>query len=342
MLAAQFLGPGRVEAVETDNPTPHAGEALLRIDGCGICGTDLYIYSGKHPRARPPVILGHEFFGHIVAMGPEGDAPTDFRTGDRVTCFPLISCGTCHACRTSNSHVCRSLRLYGIDEAGGMAEYVRLPVSTLVKLPDALSSGAAALIEPLAVGVHAVELVAAPLNATDTGVVIGAGPIGLVTAIALRHRGVENIIVTDLNEFRLEIARNLSFDAYNPLEEDVVELVRAKTEGEGADLVFEAAGTPPAARQMTEVARCRSTIVNVSVFKEPAEVDLQAVNFKELTLVGAHVYTPDDYRTAIEVAQGGEVEKLVTHRLPLQEVSGAFDLFKSGQDVCKIVLEPES
>jgi len=208
MLAAKYLGPRHISAVETDDVKPRDGEAVLRVDGCGICGTDLNIASGKHPRAVPGLIVGHEFSGRIVEFGPGSGASTDLRVGDRVTCFPLITCGKCHACRSGHSHVCRSLGLYGIDREGGMAEYVRVPVSALIELPDSLSRDAGALIEPLAVGVHAVERVPAPVTENDTAVVIGAGPIGLVTALALRERGVERIFVTEPSDFRRDLAAN--------------------------------------------------------------------------------------------------------------------------------------
>ena len=119
-----------------------------------------------------------------------------------------------------------------------------------------------------------------------------------------------------------------------------MEVVRARTDGEGADLVFEAAGSPAAALQMTELVRSRGVIVNVSVLKEPVPIDMQAVNFRELEIVGTRVYTMDDYRTAIEVAQRGDLEKIVTHTFPLEEVSEAFELFRSGREVCKVIIDP--
>ena len=153
MLAARYLGPGRIEAERVSVPQIDAGEALIQVDACGFCGSDLNIVAGTHPRARPPLTLGHELSGRIARMG---EPSRDLADGDRVTAYPLITCGTCHACTHGNPHVCRQLRLFGFDVDGGMAQFVKLPVDALMKLPQEMPARIGALIEPLAVAVHGV------------------------------------------------------------------------------------------------------------------------------------------------------------------------------------------
>lgn len=335
MLAARYLAPNRIEAVELATPIVEEGEALVRVEACGICGSDLTIVAGLHPRARAPLTLGHEFCGQIVEI--RSTAGGTFKAGDRVSVYPLISCGHCFVCRHDNPHACRALRLYGFDADGGMAEFVKLPLTSLLKIPDSLSTTVGALIEPLAVGVHAVSRV--PIQPADTVVVLGGGTIGLVTALAARASGVARILVTDIAPARIELARQLGFEAFDAGDAGLAHLIFDVTDGEGADVVFECTGAPPAALQMTDLVRCHGTIVNVGVFKKPAALNLQAVNFKELTLIGSRVYSWRDFQLAIQMAPSLPVEKIATLGIPLRRVSDAFALLMSGAHVGKVLIQ---
>ncbi len=336
MLAAQYIEPHLVKAMHADPPTPGPGQALVRVSMCGICGTDLAIEAGRHPRAKPGLMLGHEFCGEITELNAEDSG---FQVGDRVTVYPLITCGSCLVCRTGNAHVCRDLRLYGIDEPGGMAAYVALPVEVLLKLPTSMTAQAGALLEPYAVGIHAVRR--SPVQPDDTVVVIGAGPIGLLNGLALKVMGVSRVYVSDINDFRLNLVEQCGLLPLDAATDDPVERILEVTDGEGADVVFEAAGTPSAAAQMTELVRCRGSVVNVSVFKSPPEVDMRSVNFKELTVIGTRVYTLEDFHTAINTVAQLPVDALVTHQLPLADVRKAFEVFKAGENVCKVLVDME-
>ena len=334
MLTAQYTEPRSVKAVEADMPTPAPGEALIRVSLCGICGTDLAIEAGKHPRAQPGLIMGHEFSGEIAEINAPG---SELRAGDQVTVYPLITCGKCLVCRTGNPHVCRDLKLYGIDAPGGMAAYVALPVDVLLKLPDSMSAKAGALLEPYAVGIHAARR--SPVQPDDTVVVIGGGPIGLLNGLALKTLGVEKVYLTDINAFRLGLAEKCGLIPLDTANDDPVERIQEVTDGEGADVVFEAAGSQSAAAQMTALVRSHGAIVNVSVFKFQPEIDMRSVNFKELTVIGTRVYTVEDFRTAIDTVEQLPVDTVVTHQLPLAGVTEAFEIFKAGVDVCKVLVD---
>lgn len=335
MLAARYLGPNRIRAIPSPKPEIGPEEALIQVEACGFCGSDLGIVAGVHPRARPPLTIGHEFCGRVVEI--RSSSP-DISRGDRVTSYPLISCGRCYVCRHGQPHVCRQLRLYGFDVDGGMAEFVKLPVDSVIKVPETMPSRTGALIEPLAVAIHA--LARAPLLAEDTVVVLGAGPIGLLTALAVRHSGVKQLFITDILESRLGFARQMGLAALCAEGDTLLNTVRSVTDNEGADLIFECTGDPRAAVQVTALARCRGTIINVGVFKNPALFDLQAVNFKELTLIGSRVYSKEDFDHAVEIAPSLPLSELITHTLPLEHVHDAFQLFRAGHGVCKVLVEP--
>lgn len=334
MLACKYLEPQVVKAIDIPTPTIQAGEALVKVEACGFCGSDLGIVAGVHPRARAPLTLGHEFAGRIVDIR---SADSRLKPGDLVTAYPLISCGTCYVCRNGTPHVCRHLQLFGIDVDGGMAEYVRLPVGSLVLLPSQMSSRTGALVEPLAVAVHGVSM--APINEPQTVVVLGAGPIGLLTALVAKAKGIPTVLITDVVPSRVELAARLGLRAM-PAGLRLARVVEQETAGEGADLVFECAGVPGTAREMTGLVRCRGGIVNLGVFKKPAEVDLQAVNFREITLVGSRVYSRQDFEAAVAMAPQLPLDPIVTHSFSLEKVTTAFELFRKGDNACKVLIVP--
>jgi len=335
MKAVQYLAPGKVEVVDADIPILSDGEVLVKIHAAGICGSDMSISSGNHPRATPPLTLGHEFAGEVVEINA-GAAETEIEVGDKVTVFPLITCGECWACRNDHEHVCRTLRMTGIDYDGGMAQYAKIPLNLTCKLPQKLSYELGALIEPFAVGIHAVDM--AQIQPDDFSVIMGAGPIGFIVAIALQHAGVKTILISDINQFRLDMAKNLGFDVIDASKYDVVEEIASRKNGEGADVVFEVAGSESSAMQMSNITRSRGKIILVSVHKVPHAVDLRDINFKEISLIGTRVYTRADYAEAIKIIDSTPLLSLVTHKMSLEQAPEAFTLMRNHDDVCKILL----
>jgi (R,R)-butanediol dehydrogenase / meso-butanediol dehydrogenase / diacetyl reductase len=333
MLAARYLGPDRIEAEEVSLPVIGEEEVLLQVEACGFCGSDINIIAGTHPRARAPLTMGHELSGRIVEINSSRD---DFAVGERVTMYPLISCGACYACTHGNAHVCRRLRLFGFDVDGGMAEFIKLPVSSLMKLPKGMPAQIGALIEPLAVAVHGVAR--ASLEGVNVAVVLGAGPIGLLTALVAQAQGVPHVVISDVVAWRLELGQSLGLRGVKA-GDDLKALVMSLTDGNGADIVYECAGHPSSAREMTALARSRGVIVNLSVFKNPVEVDLQAINFKEIEMVGSRVYERRDFEEAIQLAMKLPLQRIVSYTFPLRDVSQAFQQFLTG-NVCKVLILP--
>jgi 2-desacetyl-2-hydroxyethyl bacteriochlorophyllide A dehydrogenase len=338
MKALRYLNPEVLKTEEIDFPVYSEGEALVRVHAAGICGTDMAIFAGKHPRARAPLVMGHEFAGEIVDIKP-GTTETSLVPGDKVTAYPLLMCGACWACRNGASHVCRDLKLIGIDRDGAFAEYVSLPLELLVKVPEQLSYDQGALIEPLAVGVHALEMAGKP--DWQTAVVVGIGPIGLLVGLCLKNAGIKNVAMCDINSNRVKRAAGLNFQVINSAGENPVERVTEMTGGEGADIVFECAGSAPAALQMCDMVRPRGTIVMVSVHKEPHPVDLRSIAFKEISMVGTRVYTPENYRQALEMIADLPYNNVISHRVSLDKGAEGFDIMGHADDACKVIIRTE-
>jgi 2-desacetyl-2-hydroxyethyl bacteriochlorophyllide A dehydrogenase len=338
MKALRYLNPDILETQNIRPPVCGKGEALIRVHSAGICGTDLAIAAGKHPRAKAPLVMGHEFAGQVKEIQP-GHTPTDLTVGDKATAYPLLVCGQCWACTNGCEHVCRNLKLIGIDRDGAFAEYVSVPLDLVMKLPDNLTYDQGALIEPLAVGIHAVAM--ADVVACRSAVVIGAGPIGLLVALCLKKAGVSDIIMTESDVHRRMRAENLGFDVFDSEERGVADEVNRVTGNEGADMVFECAGTLSAARQMCKLVRTRGRVVVVGVHKEPHPVDLQTLNFREISMIGTRVYTREDFQKALQVIRDLPVEELISHKIPIDKAPQGFELIKKTDDVCKVIIQME-
>lgn len=339
MKTLVYAAPEKVEIREMAVPEPQEGQVRIKVKYCGICGSDIGIFTGKHPRAQAPLVLGHEFIGTIDAInGGSGK----FKVGDRVSAYPLISCGHCFACETGIPHVCQTLKLIGIDVDGGIAEYVTCDESVLFKIDDSVSDKAASVIEPLAVIIRTAHQ--ADFKALDSAVVVGAGPIGILTGIVLKHLGASKIIISDIDELRLDMCKEFGFETVNVKHDNLIDYVYNATNGVGVDVVFECSGSEVAALEMTKLCRIGGTICLTGVHKVPHAVNLQDVNFKEQTLIGSRVYTLREFGQAVAFAKeiAPELEKIVTHIVPLTESTKVFDLIKDPSEMTvKVVVDCE-
>lgn len=330
MKSIVYVGPKEVEYKEVSKPERKEGWTTIKISHSGICGGDLNIYYGTHPRAKAPLIMGHEFSGYI------DDEDSIYPKGTLVTINPLISCGSCEPCKTGQKHVCNSLKLLGIDCDGGFAEYVIVPDEMIIPLPEGVSTKMGAFIEPVAVAVHSVR--EGGYKSGDNALVFGAGAIGLSVAITLRTFGCLDVTVVENNDFRRNLAKNLGFKTVNPSKENVVEIVKNQTNGNGADIVFDCAGHPSVASILFEVAKVRGKIVIVAGYKKPTELPLIQGMFKESTIKFVRVYTEKEFAIAAEmVANNNDFEKIITNVLDVSDAKHGFDLLTSGADVVKVM-----
>lgn len=323
MKALIYEGAKQVAVRDVPKPVPQEGQALIRVDFCGICGSDIGIYSGTHPRAKAPLIMGHEFVGVIEEIRGEANG---FQAGDRVAPYPLLSCGHCFACRNGREHVCDTLKIIGIDLDGGVAEYVCCSTDVLFKVPEKVSGKVAGIIEPLAVAVHTLHR--AGFRPMDSILIQGAGPIGTLVGVVAKHSGAARIIISDFDEARLAVGRRLGFETVNVNQTNLTEYVRRATNGDGADIVFECTGAESAALEMTGPCRTDGMICLVGVHKAPRPVALADMHFRELNLTATRVYTKRDFGQAVELTQriSDDLEEVISHVVPLSRCANVFDL----------------
>jgi Threonine dehydrogenase and related Zn-dependent dehydrogenases len=335
-----YAEPEKVEIRDMQIPQPQKGQVRIKVKYCGVCGSDIGIYTGKHPRAKAPLVLGHEFIGTIDEInGGSGK----FKVGDRVSAYPLISCGHCFACKTGIPHVCQTLKLIGIDVDGGIAEYVTCDEAVLFLIDEKVSDKAASVIEPLAVIIRTIHQ--ANFQMLDSAAIIGAGPIGILTGIVLKHIGASKIIISDIDEMRLAMCQELGFETVNSQNDSMIDYVNKVTDNVGVDTVFECSGSEVAALEMSKLCRIGGMICMTGVHKVPHAVNLQDINFKEQTLIGSRVYTLREFEQAVEFAKeiAPELEQLVTHIVPLSGAKSVFDLIKNpAENTVKVVIDCQS
>jgi 2-desacetyl-2-hydroxyethyl bacteriochlorophyllide A dehydrogenase len=333
---AAFYRGGRqfaVEPVTAKEPGP--GEVAVDVAFVGICGTDMHVFHGNmDARVGHNRIIGHEMSGRVASVGSgvEGIAK-----GDAVVVRPLHPCGNCPACAAGNSHICHNLKFLGLDTDGAMQGRWVVPAFTLHKLPEGVGLDVAALVEPLAVAVHDVRR--SRLKAGETALVIGGGPIGMLIAMVAQAEGAK-VILSEINETRLKMAGEMGFTGLNPKEQNVAEAVLAATGGAGADVVFEVSGTQPGVDLMTDAVRARGRIVMVAIHAKKATVDLFRFFWREIEMLGARVYEPQDYDRAIQmIGEGLPVARLITDRHPLAQVQAAFEALDGNATAMKTLIE---
>ncbi len=335
MKASLWVGTERVEYQEIERPTVGPGQALIKVAYGGICGTDMMIFVGKHPRAKAPLVMCHEFVGTIVEA--DGGA---FAPGTPVAINPLLSCGQCYACKHGLAYVCAKLGLLGIDADGGFAEYALAPLHTVRPLAPSLPLVQAALIEPLAVAVHAVRV--SDLKVGDVTAVLGAGPIGIMTAQVARLAGARKVYVSELSPKRQAIARDLGFDVIDASQGDAVQAILDATDGVGVPVAFETAGVQPTINQASRVARIGGQVLQVGMPKGPVSIEMTPAMFREIRSTPIRVYREEDFDIAVAIAGDGTLDlvKPVSHILPLSELQHAMEIAHTATDACKILLDP--
>ncbi len=335
MKAAYYYGNRTVRIGDCVPQAPGPGEVRIKVAYCGICGTDLHIFLGHMDRrVSVPQVIGHEMAGEIAEVGAKVQ---QWQPGDRVVVRPLAPCGSCPACRAGHSHICHNLKFLGIDTPGAFQSSWTVPAYTLHRLPESLPLDKAAMIEPIAVACHDVRL--GEVRPEDEVVVIGGGPIGTLIALVARHAGAR-VLVSEINPFRVNLAREFGLEAVNPQETDLVALAEERTGGAGADVIFEVSGSAAGASVMTRLARTRGRIVVVAIFTEAPKVDLFRFFWRELKLYGARVYEPEDFERAIQLAASGALplDRLISARRPLAELQSVFEEMQSGADLMKVLI----
>lgn len=337
MKAAVYEGNGTLSLRDGQVCTPKKGEVQINVAYCGICGSDLHILQGSEDhRMKLPSVIGHECSG---VVGQVGEGVSGVKSGDHVVVWPVKSCGECPACKEGFGHVCQNLQVRGIETQGAFQTSWTLDADALVPIPEGVSLLHAALAEPLAICCHVVKR--GSVWQGDYAVVIGGGPIGLMTALVAKAEGAR-VLVSEVNEKRLEKARAMGLETVNPVKQDVVQLVREQTAGKGADVVFETSGSQPGVDVMVQLPKVHGTVVLVAIYGKPMVVDLKQLYYFEKNVVTARMQERSDMEKALRLLADGAIDadQIITSVLPLSEISLGFDrcMDRAGSEV-KVLIE---
>lgn len=334
-------GPG---ATLTTVEIPKLGpkEVLVRVRATSICGSDLHIYNWDQwaeGRIKPPLVMGHEFAGEVVALGEEVET---LRVGDSVSAETHIVCGVCYQCRTGQSHVCRNCSIIGVDRPGCFAEYIALPAENAWLNPPDLPLEVASIQEPFGNAVHA-AFSYPPLTGQRV-LITGCGPIGLMAIGIAKAAGAATVYASEVTPYRLDLARRMRADLiFDATKVDVAKEVWAATDGEGVDLLLEMSGNPSAIHQGLKALRNGGYAALLGIPSQPLEIDLaEEIIFKGITVQGVvgRLMYETWYRTRVLLTSGAvDVSPIITHRLPLDDFEKGMELMRSGQ--CgKVILFP--
>jgi len=338
MLRATMTSPGKIEFSEVPKPALGGQDVLLRIRRIGICGSDIHVYHGKHPYTSYPVVQGHEFCGEVAEVGRN---VRSFRQGDLATAPPQIVCGECVPCREGRYHICENLKVMGFQAPGVAQEFFALPESALLKLPAGFTLECGALVEPTAVAIHAVSR--ASSVAGRQVLVLGAGPIGNLVAQVARWRQARRVLISDISDPRLEIARQCGIDCTVNSREASLESYVAEVFGPNrADAAFECVGAAETVNQAIHNVRKGGTIVIVGVFGDRPEIDLGLVQDRELEMRGTLMYQRLDYVDAIRcLTEGGiTVGPLLTRNFSFRHYPEAYAFIEENREkVMKVMVE---
>jgi L-iditol 2-dehydrogenase len=346
MKALLLTAPSKLEFVDFPEPKPADDEVVVRIRACGICGSDIHGWDGSSGRRNPPLIMGHEASGEIIATGPRVKS---WRAGDRVTFDSMISCGVCRFCREGQTNLCENRRVVGVSPAeykqhGAFAERLAIPDRILYRLPDALPFERAAMVEPVSIAVHAIRRTT--ITPQTSAVVVGSGMIGLLVVQALRWAGAKRIIAIDLADNRLELARQLgATHTINSGKTDAAAEVMRLTDGLGAEVSFEVVGYTPTLNLAINVLKRGGACVLVgNLSPKTQDFPMQAVVTKELSLLGSCASTGVDYPLCLDLIARGviSVQPMIEAVAPLSEGATWFEKLsaKDGGKYMKVLLAP--
>ncbi len=338
MRQAIMTEPGKIEIRNVVEPSAGEGEILLRVQRIGVCGSDVHVNHGRHPFTSYPVIQGHEFSGIVEKVGP---GVTGVEPGTKATARPQLVCGACAPCERGDYHICDVLRVEGFQAPGCAQDLFVTTRDRLVPLPDSFTFEQGAMIEPLAVGVHSTAR--AGEMADRNVVVLGAGPIGNLVAQVARCRDARRVLVTDLSNFRLQIARECGIEhTSNAGEESLEDAARRVFGDEGFSIAFEAAGAQASMDAAVEQIEKGSTIVVLGVFDRKPCFDMSVVGDRELSLVGTLMYRHEDYQQAVKLVAEEQVvlEPLVTRHFAFEDYAKAYAYIdREGDRSLKVMID---
>lgn len=341
MLQQVMSAPGVIGFQEVEMPVPTSGQVLLKVMKIGICGSDIHVYHGKHPFTSYPVTQGHEFSCEVVSLG---DGVTGLTPGQKVTVEPQVVCGQCYPCRHGKYNLCEDLKVMGFQTTGAASEYFAEDASKITPLPDSMTFDQGAMIEPLAVAVHAVRRAGNPGGKKIA--VIGAGPIGNLVAQVSKAMGAEAVMITDISGYRLQKAKDCGIDfTYNTGSADFGDALMEAFGPDKADVIFDCCGNDITMGQAVRCARKGSTIILVAVYVGMANIDLAVLNDHELDLNTTMMYRHEDYVDSIRLVEEGKIhlEPLMSKTFAFRDYLKAYEYIDSNRETSlKILIDVQA
>ncbi len=326
----------RLEIRDLDVTPPQPDEVRIQVAACGLCGSELETFKNRSPRRAPPLVMGHEFCGTIAVVG---SAVSGWKVGARVVSNSLVPCGRCVRCERGDTHLCAHRQILGMHRPGAFAEFVNVPARCLLDWPENLPAEAAALAEPLANGIHVVNLTRHLPAAT--ALVIGAGPIGLFCQQALQVLRGSKVWVADLSAERLAVARRLgAVDVINPRTQDAAQILQAATGGEGADLVVDAVGAGVTKRTSLAALRPGGATVWIGLHENALTFDSYGLTLPEKQVLGTYAAKIEELQHALGLMASGQVDaRSWVQRFPLADGVTAFKrmLAAEGADIKAVI-----
>lgn len=336
MLQQVMTSPGVIEFNEVDIPSIKDDDVLIKIMKIGVCGSDIHVFHGEHPFTSYPVTQGHEVSGEISAVGKN---VTQFRIGQKVTIQPQIVCGKCYPCTHGKYNLCEELRVMGFQATGVASHYFAVDSAKVTPLPDDMSFDEGAMIEPLAVAVHAIRQ-AGDINGLKVAI-LGAGPIGNLVAQAAKALGAASVMITDVSDYRLDIASKCGIDyCINTKNENFGDAMLKFFGPDKADIIYDCAGNNITMGQAIKYARKGSVIMLVAVFAGMATIDLAVVNDHELDLKSTMMYRNEDYLDAISIVNEKKIflSPLISKHFSFKNYLDAYHYIDSNRETTMKVL----
>jgi threonine 3-dehydrogenase len=325
---------------EEEKPTPKHNEVLVKIKKTAICGTDLHIYKWDEWAQKTipvPMRTGHEFVGEVVGLG---ENVTCFKVGDRVSGEGHLTCGKCRSCRAGRRHLCRNTIGFGVNCPGAFAEYFTLPEANTFLVPDKIPDDVAAIFDPLGNAAHAA--LEFDLTAEDV-LVTGAGPVGLMAAAIAKQAGARHVVITDINPYRLSLAKKMGLHAVNPQQQSLADVIKELGMTEGFDVGLEMSGSPHAFKDMISAMNYGGNIVYMGIPENDFSINWHDIVFKSLTIKGLYGRRIFDtwYKMSAMIVHGLNIEPVITHHFGFEDFQKGFDVMLSGE-AGKVVLDWEA
>jgi L-iditol 2-dehydrogenase len=329
MIQAIMTEPGKIKFQEVEEKVVADNQKKVKIKCIGVCGSDIHVFHGKHPYTSYPVVQGHEVSAVVVQIGKD---VTNVKVGDVVVIQPQVVCGRCYSCTHGMYNACENLKVMGFQTTGMASEYFVVDAQKALKLPDGMSFEHGAMLEPLAVAVHAVRRFG---SVKDKGVVVlGGGTIGNLVAQTVKALGAEKVLLSEISSYRLQTAQKCGIETVNPESENLKDTIRNVFGENGADVIFECVGINTTMKHAIEYARKGSDIIVVGVFADLGTINMGFVQDHELRLTGTAMYRTEDFQKAIQLVNQGliEFDALITNRVKFKDYLSAYQTIDEKKD----------